>query len=90
MNATPPFSRTVEIWRGDTLVYALSLAEPGIFPVASACGDMVFEIGAGRCAVIESACPHGTCKAQPPIVAPGERIICVPGDVTAVIGAVPI
>lgn len=85
-NATPPFSRSVEVWHRDALVLALPLNEAGTFTCEGTLGTVTFEVRDGRCALVEAPCTHGICMAQPPIVAPGERISCLPSEIFAVIG----
>ena len=87
-NATPPFSRSVEVFRGDAYLRSIALSDEGTFEVEGRIGRVVFEVAAGRLQVVEAPCEHGTCKAHPPIITPGQRITCVPSEITVVVGAI--
>ncbi len=87
VNLTPPMSRNVEIFHKDRLVMTVPLAEDGEFELAGSCGGMIFQIVKGRFSVLASECKHRTCEGFPPIFTPGQRIICIPNEVTAAVGA---
>ena|SRR5512143_2082912 len=89
VNSTPPFSRSVEILHRDKLLLAVPLSEEGSYPVMGTLGPMLFTVRRGALSVTESRCAHRTCMAFPPIITPGQRIICLPNEVTAVVGARP-
>jgi hypothetical protein len=88
VNQTPPFSRSVEVFHRDRLLLALPLNEDGAFEFPGTQGPMSFTIKNGRFSVTASACRYGTCIAHPAIQTPGQRISCVPNEMSAVIGAI--
>jgi len=86
-NATPPYSKSVEIFHRNRLVHALPLHENGAFKITGTLGQLECEIRNGKFSFIGSHCRYQICIAHPPIVSPGQRIICLPNEVTAIIGA---
>lgn len=87
VNVTPPFSRNVELYHRDRLLLTVPLADEGSYPLMGTLGPMLFTVRRGALSVTESRCAHRTCMAFPAILTPGQRIICRPNEVTAVIGA---
>lgn len=87
VNKTPPLSRSVEIFHSGLLVMALPLSEDLTTDFEGSFGKMRFETSNGHFRIAASTCKHQICVAHPPIIAPGQRITCVPNRVTAIIGA---
>jgi hypothetical protein len=87
VNITPPFSRTAEIFHRGQCIATLQLGEDYAHTVRGSKGEMAIEILDGRLRVTRSDCPHGICMKHPAIVTPGQRITCVPNDISIVIGA---
>ena len=88
VNQTPPFSRSVEVFHRDRLLLALPLSENGVFEFPGTRGPMSLVIKEGRFSVAASTCKYGTCVAHPDIQTPGQRLTCVPNEMSAVIGAI--
>lgn len=88
VNVTPPLSRSVEVFHRDKLLLAVPLAEDGEHSFPGTHGLMTLAVDHGRFFVRASTCTHQTCVAHPPIQTPGQRITCVPNEMTAVIGAI--
>jgi len=86
VNKQPLMSRSVEIFKGGSIVLAAPLSDEHIYHIDGNLGAVEFEVKDGRFFVREASCPHGTCLAHPPIITPGQRITCVPNNVSAVIG----
>lgn len=85
---TPPLSRSIEVFHRDKLLLALPLAEDGEHSFEGSRGSMTLAVEHGRFFVRASTCMHQTCVAHPPIQTPGQRITCVPNEMSAVIGAI--
>ncbi|MBN1446696.1 MAG: NusG domain II-containing protein [Bacteroidetes bacterium] len=86
VNRIPSFSRTADVYFRNRQIAAIPLHEEGSHDVAGALGVMHIVVANKRLHVAEAPCPHGTCRAHPPIITPGQRITCVPGDISIVIG----
>jgi hypothetical protein len=87
VNSTPPFSRTAEIFHLGQCITTLQLTEDFAHAVRGTRGEVAIEVLDGRLRVTQSDCPHGICMKHPAIVTPGQRITCVPNDISIVIGA---
>jgi hypothetical protein len=85
---TPPLSRSVEIFHRDRMLLALPLSENTEQSLKGSYGDLTVVVDHGRFFVRSSSCTHQTCVAHPPILTPGQRISCVPNEISAVIGAI--
>ena len=86
-NVTPPFSRSVEIFHRDRLLMTLQLNEEGSYEFEGSLGWMEFLVENNRFSITRSVCEHRTCIAHPAIITPGQRISCLPNEVTAIVGA---
>ncbi len=86
VNIIPSFSRTAEVYHKNVLVSALPLHEDGRFIVEGTIGPMHIVVANQRLVVVDSTCAHGICKAHPPIITPGQRITCVPNEISITIG----
>ncbi|PLX32258.1 MAG: hypothetical protein C0600_03230 [Ignavibacteria bacterium] len=86
VNLLPAFSRTADVYRKGKLVQAFPLYEDGEFDIEGEHGSMRVGVKDKRLMVVHSSCPNATCVAHPPIVTPGQRITCVPNDISIVIG----
>jgi hypothetical protein len=87
-SAPPPFSRSVGIYHRDRLLLTLPLQENGDWEVDGDLGRVAIRIRNGSFLFFSSPCRHGICTATPPIIAPGQRITCLPGRLAAVVGTV--
>lgn len=87
VNRIPAFSRTAEVYRDNRMVQAIPLYEDAELEIAGHDGGSVkVRVQEKRLAVHASSCRHGTCRAHPPIITPGQRITCVPNRLTIAIG----
>lgn len=86
VNLLPAFSRTADVYRNGSLVEAFPLYEDGEFTIEGEQGDMRVAVREKQFSVLSSSCPHTTCVAHPPIITPGQRITCLPNNITIVIG----
>lgn len=86
VNRIPAFSRTAEIYRDTRLVQAIPLYEDASHEVEGEQGLIRLAVEGKRLRVLSAPCEHGTCAAHPAIITPGQRITCVPGDVSIAIG----
>jgi hypothetical protein len=87
VSATPVFSRTIDVLHDDRLLFSLPLQDDGEWTVNGALGPVTLRVHGNGLSIIASQCPHGICVAHPPIMAPGQRITCLPNRVTVVVGA---
>lgn len=88
VNKTPPLSRDVSIYRGDELVRELPLGEESEIEITGKNGIVKVRTSGGRCSITEAPEQDASAVAHPPIVTPGQRIICPHAKVTAVLGPV--
>ena len=88
VSQTPPLSRSVEIFHRNRLMLALPLSEDIEHTLMGSLGEITLAVSNGRFSVRFSTCTYQTCVAHPPIQTPGQRITCVPNEVSAVIGAI--
>jgi hypothetical protein len=88
VNATPPMSRDVAIRHRHTLLATIPLAEDKSYLFTGSIGPVRVAVIDGHFRFERSLCRHQICVAHPPIIAPGQRITCVPNEITAVIHTV--
>ena len=86
VNLIPSFSRTADVYHKERLIQSLPLYEAGEYEIAGSVGNMKVAVKGKRLSVTASSCMHGTCAAHPPIITPGQRITCVPTEISIVIG----
>ncbi len=86
INIVPAFSRSADVFHRNRLVKALSLHEDGRYEIDGSLGTMVVVVAGQRLKVISSPCRHQTCVAHPAIITPGQRITCVPNEISIAIG----
>lgn len=86
INIVPAFSRSADVIHGKHLIQAISLHEDGKYEIMGTLGQMVAVVAGQRLKVISSACTHQTCVGHPAIVTPGQRITCVPNEISIAIG----
>ncbi|MAT40340.1 MAG: hypothetical protein CL946_12130 [Ectothiorhodospiraceae bacterium] len=86
VNATPPFTRDVSIYFRDEFVRKLPLGENIQFGINGPLGEVTFQTEGGRCSVIKAPEEDAVALAYPPILTPGQRIICPYSAVTAIVG----
>ena len=87
VNVIPSFSRTAEVFHKNVRVSAIPLHEDGRFIIEGTLGEMRIVVANQRLVVVESCCSLGICKAHPPIITPGQRITCVPNEISITIGS---
>lgn len=87
VNHTPPFSRTAEVFHRGKCIRTLQLGEDLTAEVIGRHGPVSVEVLGGRLRVVDSPCERRICVAHPAIITPGQRITCVPNDISIVIGA---
>jgi hypothetical protein len=86
INIVPAFSRSADVFHRNRLVSAIALHEDGKYEVEGSIGTMVVVVAGQRLKVIASPCKHQTCVAHPAIITPGQRITCVPSEISIAIG----
>ena len=86
INRMPAFSRTADVFHRGKQIAGLPLYEEGEYDVTGTLGNMRLVVANKHVHVAEAPCPHGICRAHPPIITPGQRITCVPGEISIVIG----
>jgi hypothetical protein len=86
INIVPAFSRTADVFHRGTLRQVISLSEDGRHEIEGSLGTMTIVVAGQRLKVIASPCPHQTCTAHPAIITPGQRITCVPNEISIAIG----
>ncbi|MFZ1731338.1 MAG: NusG domain II-containing protein [Bacteroidota bacterium] len=86
INIVPAFSRSADVFHRNRLVQALALHEDGKYEIEGTLGTMVVVVAGQRLKVVSSACKHQTCTAHPAIITPGQRITCVPNEISIAIG----
>jgi hypothetical protein len=86
VNLIPAFSRTADVFHKGRLIQAFPLYEEAEYEIAGSVGSMKITVQDKRLSVVFSTCTHGTCMAHPPIVTPGQRITCVPNEISIAIG----
>ncbi|MBE0644377.1 MAG: NusG domain II-containing protein [Bacteroidetes bacterium] len=86
INIVPAFSRSAEIFHRNRLVQALALHEDGKYEIEGSLGTMVVVVAGQRLKVIAAPCGHKTCVGHPAIITPGQRITCVPNEISIAIG----
>ncbi len=86
VNVIPSFSRTAEVFHKNVRVNAIPLHEDGRYIVEGTLGETRIVVANQRLVVVASPCAHGICKAHPPIITPGQRITCVPNEISIAIG----
>ncbi|MDH7514374.1 MAG: NusG domain II-containing protein [Bacteroidota bacterium] len=86
-NSLPPSAACVLVSHRDRVLLSLPLTDDGTFDIEGDRGVMRLAVRSRRFSIVESRCPHRICTAHPAIGAAGQRLICLPNDVTAVIGA---
>ncbi|GEM_PF-1159555 len=84
-NFTPPMSNAIEIRRRETVVRRVPLHESTTFTVEGALGPVAMKIEHGKFSITDAACHHKICVAHPPIITPGQRITCLPNEITVVV-----
>lgn len=85
-NHTPAMSRSVSLFHRRTMIASIPLAEDNSYIFTGSLGPFRVAVVDGHFRFERSLCKHQTCTAHPPIIAPGQRITCVPNDITAYIG----
>ncbi len=86
INIVPAFSRSAEVYHRNRMVQALALHEDGKYEIAGSLGSMVVVVAGQRLKVVSSSCGHQTCVGHPAIITPGQRITCVPNEISIAIG----
>ena len=86
INIVPAFSRTADVFHRGKLQQVISLAEDGRHEIAGSLGTMTVVVAGQRLKVVASPCQHQTCIAHPAIITPGQRITCVPNDISIAVG----
>ncbi len=86
INIVPAFSRSADVFHRNRLIHALGLHEDGKYEIEGSIGTMVIVIAGQRLKVVSSPCKHQTCVAHPAIVTPGQRITCLPNEISIAIG----
>lgn len=86
LNRIPAFSRTADVFHRGRQIDAIPLHEDGEREIESSLGPMRLIVEDKRLSVAEAPCPHGICAAHPAIITPGQRITCVPGEISIAIG----
>ncbi len=84
-NFTPPMSNAIEIYHRDTVARRAPLHESASFEVEGTLGPLSMKIEHGKFSITEAACRHKICVAHPPIITPGQRITCLPNEITVVV-----
>ncbi|NOY06962.1 MAG: NusG domain II-containing protein [Chlorobi bacterium] len=84
-NFTPPMSNAIEIYHRDTVVRRAPLHESATFEVEGSLGPVSVKIENGKFSITDAACRHKICVAHPPIITPGQRITCLPNEITVVV-----
>jgi hypothetical protein len=88
VNVIPAFSRTAEVFRSNVRIAAIALHEDGEHIIEGKLGPLRLVVANQRLQVTEAPCTHGICVAHPPIITPGQRITCIPGEISITIGNV--
>jgi hypothetical protein len=86
INIVPAFSRTADVFHRSGLQRVIPLYEDGRHEIEGSIGTMVVVVAGQRLTVISSPCRHQTCVGQPAIITPGQRITCVPNEISIAIG----
>jgi hypothetical protein len=86
INIVPAFSRSADVFHRNKFVNAIALHEDGKYDIKGSHGTMGLVVAGQRLKVISSSCKHQTCVAHPAIITPGQRITCVPNEISIVIG----
>lgn len=86
INVVPAFSRSADVFHRNKLLNAIPLYEDGRYEIEGTLGTMRIVVAGQRLTVVSSPCAHQTCVAHPAIVTPGQRITCVPNDISIAIG----
>lgn len=86
INVIPAFSRSADVFHRNRLRSAIPLYEDGRFEIEGSLGTMRVVVAGQRLTVVSSPCTHQTCVGHPAIVTPGQRITCVPNEISIAIG----
>ena len=86
VNTTPPMTRSVSIYHRNIMIASVPLLEDRSYLFTGSIGPVRVGVCDGHFRFERSLCRHQTCIAHPPIIAPGQRITCVPSEMTAYIG----
>ena len=86
-NFVPPMTRTVSIRHRNSLIASIPLAEEQTYLFSGTIGPIRIAVIDGHLRFERSTCRHQICMAHPPIIAPGQRITCVPNEISAFIGS---
>lgn len=86
INIVPAFSRSADVFHRNRLVQAIALHEDGTYEIAGSVGRMVVAVAGQRLKVVSSSCRHQTCVGHPAIITPGQRITCMPNEISIAIG----
>ena len=70
--------RFAAIYQEGTLKQRVPLDRARRMRIPARDGSLVVQVDKGSARVIESPCRHQICRCTPPILTPGERIICAP------------
>ncbi len=86
INIVPAFSRSADVFHKNRLVNAIALHEDGRYEIEGTLGGTVVVVAGQRLKVVSSPCAHQSCVAHPAIITPGQRITCVPNEISIAIG----
>lgn len=86
INVVPAFSRSADVFHRNKLVNAIALHEDGKYEIEGSLGTTVVVVAGQRLKVVSSPCTHQTCVAHPAIITPGQRITCIPNEISIAIG----
>lgn len=86
INIIPAFSRTADVFHQNRLQRVIPLYEDGKHDIVGSRGIMQVVVAGQRLTVVSSPCRHQTCVGHPAIVTPGQRITCVPNEISIAIG----
>jgi len=87
VNIIPSFSRSAEVYHKNRLLTELALTENAEHVIEGSRGPLTIIVDRMRLSVQSAPCDNGICVAHPAIITPGQRITCVPSEISIIIGS---